>query len=293
MFSIRSRNASVEATLPPNRRHVRVLIVEDSDTDARLEGQALERYGIREWKAVDSAEQALRRLDKETFNVALLDYSLPRMNGLSLLDRIKERYPDLRVILVTGARDEQVAVAAMKLGADDYITKDEFLATGIISSLQNTLRSIEEQRKVRVATASSLEAGIIEVEALLALDDLPQDDEEAVTIQEAAIWERGGFMEDLTRLILASNREPTEVEQKIEARLIRQLGDCDASPRDIARLHLAALKVIRRDAFRSAMGTPDCSPMVVLAHLLMGVLEACRNGDSLTDPAEGGNVTYW
>lgn len=285
MFSRHSQKRIEEANVAPNRRHVRVLIVEDSTTDARLEGQALEKYGIREWKAVDSAEAALRELDKESYNVALLDYSLPRMNGLSLLERIKDKHPDTRVILVTGARDEQIAVAAMKLGADDYITKDEFLTAGIISSLQNTLRRIEENRKVRIATGSSLEAGIAEVEALLALDDLPADYEGAISVQEAASRERE--IEDLKQLILASDRNRTEAERQTEERLIRHFVVSGVSPRDIARVHHTALRSIRRDAMRSATTrAPACLPTVVLAHLLQGVLGEFQRSISLASLEE-------
>jgi DNA-binding response OmpR family regulator len=259
---------------------VRVLIVEDSPTDAKLAGQALEKYGIREWKSVDSAEQALHELDRDPFNVALIDYNLPRMNGLSLLERIKEKHPNTRVILVTGARDEQVAVAAIKLGADDYITKDEFLTAGIISSLQNTLRSLEDDRKTRVANTSSLEAGIIEVEALLTLDDLPLDFDEAISLHAAA--DREVELEDLKLLILASDRGRTEAEQETEDRLVRRFVETGSSPREIVRLHHAALRSIRQDAMRSATSrSPACAPTMVLAHILQAVLEDAQRTASM------------
>ncbi|HEU0074379.1 MAG TPA: response regulator [Dehalococcoidia bacterium] len=280
MFSRRGQKRSAEANVAPNRRHVRVLIVEDSITDAKLEGQALEKYGIREWKSVDSAEEALRELDKEPYNVVLLDYGLPRMNGLSLLERIKQNYPNTRVILVTGARDEQVAVAAMKLGADDYITKDEFLTAGIISSLQNTLRSLEDDRKTRVAATSSLEAGIAEAEALLALDDLPADYGEGISLQDAE--DREIELEGLKQLILASDRSRTAEEQKTEDRLVARLVESGASPRDIVRLHHAALRSIRRDATRSATTrAPACAPTMVLAHILQAVIEDAQRTASM------------
>ncbi len=285
MFLRRSQKASEEVASSPNRRHVRVLIVEDNRTDAQLEGHALERYGIREWKAVETAEQALQEIEKEPYSVVLIDYNLPRMNGLVLLERIKDRHPEARAILVTGARDEQIAVAAMKLGADDYITKDAFLTTDIINSLQNTLRSLEDDRTARVATASSLEAGIVEVETLLALDDLPVGYDGALGPRD--IDEHEYELEAIKQLILASSHVRTAAEREVEDKLVRGFVESGISPRDIIRLHHATLRSIRHDAARSATTrSPACVPTMVLAHLLKRVLEEYQRGASLASLEE-------
>jgi len=71
----------------------------------------------------DSAEQAYRLLDMQTFDAVLLDLRLPGTGGLDALRRIKERRPDAVVIVVTGYGTVQSAVQAMKNGAYDYVTK--------------------------------------------------------------------------------------------------------------------------------------------------------------------------
>jgi len=71
----------------------------------------------------DSAEQAYRLLDMQTFDAVLLDLRLPGTGGLDALRRIKERRPDAVVIVVTGYGTVQSAVQAMKHGAYDYVTK--------------------------------------------------------------------------------------------------------------------------------------------------------------------------
>ena len=71
----------------------------------------------------DSAEQAFRMLDLQSFDAVLLDLRLPGAGGLDALRRIKERRPDAVVIVVTGYGTVQSAVQAMKNGAYDYVTK--------------------------------------------------------------------------------------------------------------------------------------------------------------------------
>jgi CheY-like chemotaxis protein len=272
VFFRHTRETEENPNTPLTTKHTRVLIVEDSRTDALLEGHALERYGIREWKAVETAEKALQVLDKEVYNVALLDYNLPRMNGLVLLQRIREEHPDTRVILVTGARDEQVAVAAMKLGADDYVVKDDFLTAGIMSSLQITLRSIEYTRRTRIAGTSNLESGIAELETLLALDGWSHDEETAGGPGELARW--GDVLEDMKALVLASEEGPDPEKRYLEDRLVAAFINGGASPRDIIRLHRVALQSIHRDATISATTrAPACLPTLVLARLLQRVME--------------------
>ena len=71
----------------------------------------------------DSAEQAYRLLDSQSFDAVLLDLRLPGAGGLDALRRIKERRPEAIVIVVTGYGTVQSAVQAMKNGAYDYVTK--------------------------------------------------------------------------------------------------------------------------------------------------------------------------
>src|ERR1700694_4095089 len=73
--------------------------------------------------AADSAEQAYRHLDAQSFAAVLLDLRLPVVGALEALRRIKERRPEAVVIVVTGYGTVQSAVQAMKHGAYDYVTK--------------------------------------------------------------------------------------------------------------------------------------------------------------------------
>src|SRR5205823_466639 len=73
--------------------------------------------------AAESAEQALRAIDSHGIDVILLDLKLPGRGGVEVLRQIKNRRPDIEVVVVTGHGTVHSAVQAMKAGAYDYVTK--------------------------------------------------------------------------------------------------------------------------------------------------------------------------
>ncbi|HLU39988.1 MAG TPA: sigma-54 dependent transcriptional regulator [Planctomycetota bacterium] len=100
----------------------RVLIVDDERDLAESCAYFVERAGMRATVAV-SGDQALDLLDRTRFDLVITDLRMPRMSGLGLLDAIKSRDPDIEVLLITGYPDIETAVAAIKKGAFDYVTK--------------------------------------------------------------------------------------------------------------------------------------------------------------------------
>jgi len=78
------------------------------------------------WAVVEaeSGFQALELLRKSKFDLALVDLSMPGMNGLELIRRIKTEFPGVRVLVLSMLAEEQYAVRAFKAGADGYATKD-------------------------------------------------------------------------------------------------------------------------------------------------------------------------
>ena len=73
---------------------------------------------------VDSGEQALHMLkNSDDIGVALFDIKMPKINGMELLSQVKETYPNLKVIMVTGYKSVQTAAEASQRGASGYIVK--------------------------------------------------------------------------------------------------------------------------------------------------------------------------
>ena len=100
----------------------RILMVEDDAQITELLETYLERYGL-EMMRIDRPSAALDKLRNEQYDLALLDLGLPEMDGLQLCKILKERYPQMPVIISTARHDTGDKVAAFEIGADDYIAK--------------------------------------------------------------------------------------------------------------------------------------------------------------------------
>ena len=91
--------------------------------DARYRLQrTLQQAGFEVAVAVDGAE-ALRLVPELGIGVVLLDIRMPRLSGIDVLKHLVETVPGICIMMVTAVRDTETAVAAMKLGAYDYVTK--------------------------------------------------------------------------------------------------------------------------------------------------------------------------
>jgi len=101
---------------------INILVVDDEPSICRLAQKALAGPG-RVVTTAGSAERAMRLTNEQDFDVVLLDIRLPDSNGLGLLERFRERLPDVEVIMITAYAEVSTAVEAMKMGAYDYITK--------------------------------------------------------------------------------------------------------------------------------------------------------------------------
>jgi PAS domain S-box-containing protein len=105
---------------------MRVLIVEDNADQAELMEFVLHRYDKRlSVTVVRSGSACLQKLDDAHFDVVVLDFNLPQMSGIDVLKTLRAKFYSVPVIFVTGQGDEKIAVQAMKLGAYDYIIKDQ------------------------------------------------------------------------------------------------------------------------------------------------------------------------
>ncbi|GIX49423.1 MAG: hypothetical protein KatS3mg131_3634 [Candidatus Tectimicrobiota bacterium] len=100
----------------------RLLVVDDERSIRVTFRDTLSKHGYEVDVAAD-AEEALRLLAQQTYDTVLLDIVLPRMNGITLLQQLKERDPDVPVVMITGDPHLQTATEALRLGAYDYLQK--------------------------------------------------------------------------------------------------------------------------------------------------------------------------
>jgi len=103
---------------------MRALIVDDSRFIRGFLRGLLEERGIECQEAVDG-EAGLNRLrDDQPFDLALLDWNMPVMNGLDMLTRLRaEGFIDLKVMMVTTEAENEFIMAALDAGADEYLMK--------------------------------------------------------------------------------------------------------------------------------------------------------------------------
>lgn len=99
-----------------------ILIVEDNEDLGQTLADVLRKEGKKVSIAL-TGEYALSVLEKEIINLVLLDINLPDVNGIELLQQIKEKDPDILVIMITAMTDAKPAIDAMKMGAYDYLMK--------------------------------------------------------------------------------------------------------------------------------------------------------------------------
>ncbi|MGD0230198.1 MAG: sigma-54 dependent transcriptional regulator [Syntrophorhabdales bacterium] len=99
-----------------------ILIVEDEETQRDLLEGLLNKEGYAAAGAGDG-ERALQLVKDHTFEIVLLDYKLPDMDGLTVLTKLKEMNPEIQVIMITAFGSIENAVTALKAGAFEYLTK--------------------------------------------------------------------------------------------------------------------------------------------------------------------------
>jgi DNA-binding NtrC family response regulator len=130
-----------------NGEGIRILIVEDDPglrftmTDA-LEGKGFAVTGV------DNGVEAIRRLDGEAFDVVVTDLRLPGKDGMEVLRAARGKSPPPSVVVMTGYGSVESAVAAMKNGAEDYLTKP-FPVEALLLLLDKILRlrTLEEENR--------------------------------------------------------------------------------------------------------------------------------------------------
>ncbi|MBC8555045.1 MAG: response regulator [Candidatus Brocadiales bacterium] len=115
----------------------KILIVDDEVKATELLKRFLEAKGY-DVIIANSGENALEKVKSEKPNVMLLDIRMPGTDGKEVLKRVREFDKDVGIIMVTAVKEEDVGKEALKLGADEYITKPidfNYLETSILVGL--------------------------------------------------------------------------------------------------------------------------------------------------------------
>ncbi|MEA3328784.1 MAG: hybrid sensor histidine kinase/response regulator [Candidatus Omnitrophota bacterium] len=133
------------------KREIKILHIDDSPIDREIMAEALKAIEDFEIK-IESARTATEGLEKaagvkDRFDVIIVDYKMPGLTGVDFMRKLKEKNIDIPVIMSTGAGSEKVAVEVMKLGAYDYMLKDEAFRGGTSLVVKRTLQRYEEKKE--------------------------------------------------------------------------------------------------------------------------------------------------
>lgn len=133
----------------------RILVVDDEEIVVR----SCVRILHDDLYTVDSAPggfEALKKIDETAYDILILDVMMPKMDGLEVLQNVKERHPEIDVIMMTGLSEIQTAVKAMKLGAFDYLSKpfdpDELKL--VVNRALERRQLMQENRKLKTEVSS-------------------------------------------------------------------------------------------------------------------------------------------
>jgi DNA-binding response OmpR family regulator len=137
----------------------RLLVVEDDQQIGTLLESALRANGHTvSWERAGTT--ALDLLDKQPFDLVLLDLGLPDVDGVQVCREIRLRQPDCVLVMLTARRDEMDVVVGLEAGADDYLTKP-FGLTELLARVRAHLRRASGTAGV---TAPSFESGDLRVD---------------------------------------------------------------------------------------------------------------------------------
>lgn len=105
-----------------NTFNAKVLLVDDEEEFISTLSQRLETRDLNVTTA-SSGQEAVELTDQQDFDAILLDITMPGMDGIETLKRIKEKHPEAEIIMLTGHGSIASTVEAMKSGAEDYLEK--------------------------------------------------------------------------------------------------------------------------------------------------------------------------
>jgi len=142
-----------QLAIPMAKQSIKVLLVEDNPPDARLLEEYLDEVTTAQFdiKQVELLEEALKCLDVESFDIILLDLSLPDSQGFDTFVKIRRYAPNIPIVVLTSLDDETLAMRAMQEGAQDYLVKGQVYG----NLLARAMRYAIERKRIELQLRQS------------------------------------------------------------------------------------------------------------------------------------------
>lgn len=149
--TIQSHRVGTELEQLPLDGDIRVLLIEDSAADARLMQEFLMGTVLYQFHLTHVARlaEAFQQLKTRVYDIVLLDLTLPDSNGLGSLERLLSQVPSLPVVVLTNMSNPDLAVAAVRQGAQDYLVKRQLSQPVLVRSLRYAIERKQQSEVLR------------------------------------------------------------------------------------------------------------------------------------------------
>ncbi len=186
-----------EADYPPPQK---ILVIDDDPGSRLLLHTRLQVEGFEVVEAPDG-EQGLAKLQQCSPALVLLDIQMPRMSGMEILEKIKKDYPDTAVVMITAYGTEEIAVEAMRKGADDYVSKPiDF------KELNTTIRNVIQNRQLKLTQKRlSDQLRQTSIELMKKVDELKKANQSLIETQDKLV--KAERLAAITQTAIAVNHQ--------------------------------------------------------------------------------------
>jgi two-component system cell cycle sensor histidine kinase/response regulator CckA len=138
---------------PVARSVMRVLLIEDNIAEARFLQETFKGVGRSQFQLTHAQRlgEAIAHIERQSFDIALLDLTLPDSSGLESLDVLIKAAPSLPIVVLTNTNDEDLAVEAVRHGAQDYLTKRSMNKDLLVRALRYAIERKQAEEALRDA----------------------------------------------------------------------------------------------------------------------------------------------
>jgi len=152
---------------------IRTLLIEDNPADARVIREALAEVpdAAFEVEWAEGLAKGLERLEGEAVDLVLLDLHLPESRGLATFTTTQQCAPDVPIIVLTGLDDHELALKAVRDGAQDYLVKGQIEAPSLVRSMQHAVVRHRLSRETDGHTSKDELTGLYNRQGFLALGE--------------------------------------------------------------------------------------------------------------------------
>ena len=150
-YKIKNQKSKINMT----EQFIKVLLVEDNPPDARLLEEDLSEVHTAKFDLtqVDMLDEAFKCLDAESFDIVLLDLSLPDSHGFDTFVKTRRHAPNIPIVVLTGINDETLAVRAVQEGAQDYLVKGQVYGNLLVRAMRYAIERKRIEQALRQSEA--------------------------------------------------------------------------------------------------------------------------------------------